>query len=112
MWSRFPVPAHGRGELVIRAKTDPHDCVAMAGERVSDTFCWSVIDADIPFGVTVGRRTRHGEEDHAGAGGLEDMGAEVAEQAAADTRIHTELGFDIHSPDKLLDVFSQHALVV
>ena len=106
------VPAHGRDELIVRAKTDPHDCVAMAGERESDTFCRSVIDADIPPGVAVGWRTGPGEEDHAGAGGVEGLGAEVADQAAADTRIHTELGFDVQCRDKLFDVFGQHALVV
>ena len=107
-----PVPAHGRDELVVRAKTDPHDCVAVAGEREPDAVCRNVIDADIPSGVAVGWGTGPGEEGHAGAGGVEDMGAEMADQAAADTRFRTELGFDIQSRDYPFDIFGQHALVV
>ena len=106
------IPAHGRDELVVGAKTDPHDCVAVAGECEPDAVCRSVIDADIPSGVAVRWRTGPGEEGHAGASGVEDMGAKMDDQAAADTRIHTELGFDIQSRDYPFDVFGQHALVV
>ena len=73
------VPAYGRDELIVRAKPDLYNCVAMAGERESDTFCRSVIDVDILPGVAVGWRTGPGEEDYAGAGGVEGLGAEVAD---------------------------------
>ena len=105
------IPAHGREELVVGAKANPHDRVAVAGERKSDAICWEIVDADVPFVVAVGWRPRSGEERHAGAGGVEDLGAETIGQAAADMRLLAELGFDVQSRDYTFDVFGQHALV-
>ena len=106
------VPAHGRDEFVVGAETDPCDGVVVAGEREPDAVGPSVVDADVPSGVAVGWRTGPGEEGQAGAGGVEDVGAETADQAAADARFHSELGLDVQSRDYPFDIFGQHTLVV
>lgn len=73
------VPAHGPNELVVGAKTGPHDCVTVGGERESNASGRGVVYADVPFRVAVRGRAGPGEEGQARAGGVKDVGVEVVD---------------------------------
>ena len=98
------VPGHGGEEFVVGAEANPHDGVAVAGEGEADGVGAGVVDADVPFVVTVCVGTVSGEENQARACRVEDLAAEGVDETPVYARVGASLGFDVQRRDCFFDI--------